>query len=71
MADTKTFQKGATVRLSGEGADDRYTVEDGGTFGQCDRVRLRPATEYLRVARRDRMDADGCITALACFIEQR
>ena len=71
MSGAKTFSTGATVRLSGEGKYESYTVEEGGTFKECDRVRLRPIGDYLQTACAYRMGADGCITALACFVESR
>ena len=65
----RQFTTGQKVRLSGEGKYERYTVEAGGAFGDCDSVRLRPIGEYLQHIHRDRMDASGCMTALACFVE--
>lgn len=69
MSNKKSFTTGQRVRLTGEGKYEYYTVEAGGEFGDSDSVRLRPATDYLRASRRDRMDAGGCISALACFVE--
>lgn len=67
---TKVLRTGAKVRLSGEDIYSLYTVVAGGSFSVTDSVRLRPETEYLRCKWCERIGPDGCISALAGFVER-